>query len=123
LTIMRERRDARTLIGRALPATILCALAYVGAPLLAAEQPPPAPPATTDSAKPAKPSNETAKPSPPAKPEAPKEEPAAAKPEAGDGEEKLPPAPTGADKKASPQRFTPSEQVRADFDVSFPIDI
>jgi hypothetical protein len=28
-----------------------------------------------------------------------------------------------ADKAASPQRFTPSEQVRADFDVSFPIDI
>ena len=25
--------------------------------------------------------------------------------------------------KASPQRFVPSEQVRADFDVSFPIDI
>ena len=43
--------------------------------------------------------------------------------EAGDDEEKLPPAPTSADKKGSPQRFTPSEQVRADFDVSFPIDI
>jgi hypothetical protein len=28
-----------------------------------------------------------------------------------------------ADAKASPQRFIPSEQVRADFDVSFPIDI
>ncbi len=26
-------------------------------------------------------------------------------------------------KGPSPQRFTPSEQVRADFDVSFPIDI
>ena len=39
-------------------------------------------------------------------------------------EEKLPPPPTtAADKKGSPQRFTPSEQVRADFDVSFPIDI
>lgn len=25
--------------------------------------------------------------------------------------------------KASPQRFVPSEQVRADFDVSFPIDM
>lgn len=25
--------------------------------------------------------------------------------------------------KASPQRFIPSEQVRADFDVSFPVDI
>jgi hypothetical protein len=27
------------------------------------------------------------------------------------------------EQKASPQRFIPSEQVRADFDVSFPIDI
>jgi hypothetical protein len=27
------------------------------------------------------------------------------------------------DDKSSPQRFVPSEQVRADFDVSFPIDI
>lgn len=26
-------------------------------------------------------------------------------------------------KKGSPERFVPSEQVRADFDVSFPIDI
>lgn len=34
------------------------------------------------------------------------------------------PAATTADKKgSSPQRFVPSEQVRADFDVSFPIDI
>ncbi|HKE92819.1 MAG TPA: hypothetical protein VKB34_00820 [Povalibacter sp.] len=30
---------------------------------------------------------------------------------------------TEADKKSSPQRFIPSEQVRADFDVSFPVDI
>jgi hypothetical protein len=30
---------------------------------------------------------------------------------------------SGADKKGSPERFVPSEQVRADFDVSFPIDI
>jgi hypothetical protein len=29
----------------------------------------------------------------------------------------------GANKGPSPQRFVPSEQVRADFDVSFPIDI
>ena len=33
-------------------------------------------------------------------------------------------APRGAAAgKGSPQRFVPSEQVRADFDVSFPIDI
>jgi hypothetical protein len=49
--------------------------------------------------------------------------------EAGEGEEKQAAGkskPTAADKagdKASPQRFVPSEQVRADFDVSFPIDI
>jgi hypothetical protein len=30
---------------------------------------------------------------------------------------------SAADKAGSPQRFNPSEQVRADFDVSFPIDI
>lgn len=30
---------------------------------------------------------------------------------------------SAADKGASPRRFVPSEQVRADFDVSFPIDI
>lgn len=34
-----------------------------------------------------------------------------------------PPAKTEADKGPSPQRFVPSEQVRADFDVSFPVDI
>jgi hypothetical protein len=44
--------------------------------------------------------------------------------DAKDGDEK-----SAADKsgdkagKASPQRFIPSEQVRADFDVSFPVDI
>lgn len=36
-------------------------------------------------------------------------------------EEALPPPPDS--KAPSPQRFVPSEQVRADFDVSFPIDI
>ena len=37
--------------------------------------------------------------------------------------EKSEPAKSAADKGPSPQRFIPSEQVRADFDVSFPIDI
>jgi hypothetical protein len=32
-------------------------------------------------------------------------------------------AKSAADTSASPRRFVPSEQVRADFDVSFPIDI
>jgi hypothetical protein len=40
-----------------------------------------------------------------------------------DADEEHAPAPSAADKAPSPQRFTPSEQVRADFDVSFPIDI
>jgi hypothetical protein len=42
------------------------------------------------------------------------------------GEEQVPEpkrAASSADKAGSPQRFNPSEQVRADFDVSFPIDI
>ena len=42
------------------------------------------------------------------------------------GDEKTAADKAGADKgkdKASPQRFIPSEQVRADFDVSFPVDI
>ncbi|MDY6944803.1 MAG: hypothetical protein SXG53_03715 [Pseudomonadota bacterium] len=33
------------------------------------------------------------------------------------------PKPKGSGKGGSPERFVPSEQVRADFDVSFPIDI
>ena len=47
-------------------------------------------------------------------------------PEAPIAEEDVDPAPpakTDADKGPSPQRFVPSEQVRADFDVSFPVDI
>jgi hypothetical protein len=41
--------------------------------------------------------------------------------EAKDGTQ--PPPATSAARAPSPQRFVPSEQVRADFDVSFPIDI
>lgn len=48
-----------------------------------------------------------------------KDKAAADKPAAGKPE----PAKSAADKAASPQRFIPSEQVRADFDVSFPVDI
>ena len=54
-------------------------------------------------------------------PEAKKTPTAAAPEEDKDPEAKR--APTAADKAGSPQRFTPSEQVRADFDVSFPVDI
>ena len=54
-------------------------------------------------------------------PEAKRTPTAAAPEEDKDPEAKR--APTAADKAGSPQRFTPSEQVRADFDVSFPVDI
>lgn len=50
---------------------------------------------------------------------APKEPP---KSEDLEDDTQAPPAST-ASKGPSPQRFTPTEQVRADFDVSFPIDI
>jgi hypothetical protein len=78
-----------------------------------AAEPPPAAPAATPAEAKAPATSEQ----PPASPSA------AAKTDAAEDEEKLPPAPSSADKKASPQRFVPSEQVRADFDVSFPIDI
>lgn len=46
---------------------------------------------------------------------------AAAEPEVA---EELPPLPPGAaDAGPPPRRFTPTEKVRADFPVSFPIDI
>ena len=38
-------------------------------------------------------------------------------------EDPEPESASAADRGSSPQRFVPSEQVRADFDVSFPIDI
>jgi hypothetical protein len=44
--------------------------------------------------------------------------------EAEAAQEQLPPAPKAKPGKGgSPERFVPSEQVRADLDVSFPIDI
>jgi hypothetical protein len=72
----------------------------------------------------------------PAKPAPPATEPAkeqaeqpksddkpAAKPEVTESADAAATEKSPADAKASPQRFIPSEQVRADFDVSFPIDI
>jgi hypothetical protein len=53
--------------------------------------------------------------------EPPKSEAEAANPQAQD-ETQRPPA-GSAGRGPSPQRFVPTEQVRADFDVSFPIDI
>ena len=63
-----------------------------------------------------------AKPDTPGEEELPDEETAAAPEESktagGDAKQA-----SSADKGSTPQRFVPSEQVRADFDVSFPIDI
>jgi hypothetical protein len=69
---------------------------------------------TAEATKPQPTTPSTAQPQAPAKPpaESKKEEQAAKESAEGD-----------PDKGPSPQRFVPSEQVRADFDVSFPIDI
>lgn len=59
--------------------------------------------------------------------EAPREEAPAAPPPpvaAPEEEERLPPLPSGTRPTGpTPQRFDPTEKVRADFPVSFPIDI
>jgi hypothetical protein len=98
-----------------------------------AAEPTPAKPAAPAAATPAKPAAPAA--ATPAKPAtaesgAPKSDEDPKAKEEGKGEEQQAVAskakPTAADKasdKSSPQRFVPSEQVRADFDVSFPIDI
>ena len=53
--------------------------------------------------------------------EPPKSEAESAKPQAQDDTQR--PSAGSAGRGPSPQRFVPTEQVRADFDVSFPIDI
>jgi hypothetical protein len=79
----------------------------------------PAAPATTPAPAPAKPAAaESATPKSDEDPKVKEGEEAADKAAAG----KPKSAATAAD-KSSPQRFVPSEQVRADFDVSFPVDI
>ncbi|HEU4601637.1 MAG TPA: hypothetical protein VFS24_06700 [Steroidobacteraceae bacterium] len=102
--------------------SLMLAAGTVGSPLFAAEPiTQPATPAAADK-------DAKASPTPATKPDAAKPaangaEPATAKAASNAPGEKAP-ASTPADKAApSPQRFTPSEQVRADFDVSFPIDI
>lgn len=103
---------------------MLAAMWVTGTVLFAAEPTNPAP-------SPVKPAVAVPKPSatpPPAEPAA-AAAPEAAKDAAG---EQSTPSPVDEDTKEqkapvaggpSPQRFVPSEQVRADFDVSFPIDI
>lgn len=58
----------------------------------------------------------------PAPSTAPQPEPAAESVPAAEDEETLPPPPAKST-GPTPQRFDPSEEVRADFPVSFPIDI
>ena len=116
-----------------------------GTLLFAAEQTPrPAPPATApaaaapaaESAKPpanesadpsvaqAEPDVQAAEPEEPAAEEAQTQEPDAEEPTPSSAKEKSENAQrASAADKGSPKRFVPSEQVRADFDVSFPIDI
>jgi hypothetical protein len=73
-------------------------------PESAAEEPPPAPQPEAEPAEEAAPEGDVAG--------------------AGDeDEEELPPLPADTAPGPSPQRFNPTEKVRADFPVSFPIDI
>ena len=103
---------------RTLPLIGLLAACCAMGTLWAAE-PTPAKPAAPPAATPAKPAAaESATPKGDENPKVKEDDAAADKAAAG----KPKPAATAAD-KSSPQRFVPSEQVRADFDVSFPIDI
>jgi hypothetical protein len=110
---------------------VCCACVANGSRLLAAE--PTGQPAATKPAEAApKPAQPAAKPEAAAKqPETPAQSSAQSsesQPEGKSADPDQDPAPkksaaSAADKSGSPQRFVPSEQVRADFDVSFPIDI
>lgn len=86
----------------------------------AAIEPPQAPPGAPS--KPAPEQQEPPAPAPKAEPPPQEAEPGA--PEAAEDDEELPPLPPeDAAAGPSPQRFNPTEKVRADFPVSFPIDI
>lgn len=86
-------------------AVLLFAGVLAGITVLRAQETPPVPePATTTTASPA-----TAKP--------------AAPPAAGPAKPVNPPTNPPATSTSTPARFEPTEKVRADFDVSFPIDI
>ncbi len=105
---------------------LLIAFAALSLVLVASaiEAPKPAAPPDPSAAK-----EEPAKPPPPAAPEEPatseQAKPQAGAPPAEDEEEEtLPPLPADAVPAGPPPaRFNPTEKVRADFPVSFPIDI
>jgi hypothetical protein len=96
----------------------------------ALDPPRPVPPASAE-ATPASPATPETAEAPPAAAAGSEESPAASGPVTGpeDGaqqgeEETLPPLPAGTKQTGpTPQRFDPSEEVRADFPVSFPVDI
>jgi hypothetical protein len=106
---------------------LVALLAAFAAPAIEPPKTVPAPASTPAKESPAKPD---ARPAAPADDAAPAEKPAgdAAKPDAtapaDADEEELPPLPPDAVPAGPPpQRFNPTEKVRADFPVSFPIDI
>jgi predicted lipid-binding transport protein (Tim44 family) len=101
---------------------LLLAMMSVTASVLLAAEPAPAPtaPATTAPTSPPA-AADKAVPEDPKPVATPKEAAAAATAEPKETGGKGPVK--NADKAPSPQRFIPSEQVRPDFDVSFPIDI
>ena len=91
-------------------ALLLFAGVLAGITVLRAQETQPATPAAERSA-PAPTAPAVPTPPPAAEPGAPQDD--------GTARKANPPAPTGS----SPARFEPTEKVRADFDVSFPIDI
>lgn len=99
-------------IGKVVAAIIL----FAGTVVEAAEPPTPAP-AASESAEQPKPATTPAATPAPAATTAPA--PATTAPAAA----AAPTTPNATSPAATPQRFLPSEEVRADFDVSFPIDI
>jgi hypothetical protein len=92
-----------------------CALLMLPGSAWALDPPRPAsaPPATTAPASPPAPAGEPAA--------TPEQAAGGGKAEGGNEDETLPPPPPGIG--PTPQRFNPSEKVRADFPVSFPVDI
>ncbi|MBB6095058.1 type IV secretory pathway TrbL component [Povalibacter uvarum] len=88
-----------------------------GTRMAAAEESPPAEKPVTPSQSPAAEEEAAAKKAAPST----EEEAAAAEKDGKTPADKA--ADKGSAAKGSPQRFIPSEQVRADFDVSFPVDI
>jgi len=101
-------------------AAIAIACALIGASALAIEPPKQDKPPPSTVTPPSAPAQEPQAETTPAAATPPAEAPAA---EAEADEETLPPLPADAAAGPSPTRFNPTEKVRADFPVSFPIDI